>query len=69
MTNDEVHQKDTEKGIEKLLSVGIEVERFESVQVDYGKSKVVVKVKPIDRKEVEASEYPLSVIGWSIHCM
>ena len=49
---------------EKLLSVGIEVERVESVQ-----SKVVVKVKPIDKKEVEASEYPLSVIGWSIHSM
>ena len=35
---------------EKLLSVRIKVEKIESVQVDHAKSKVMVKVKPIDRK-------------------
>ena len=46
VTNDEVHQKVTEKDLqEKLLSIGIEAERIESVQVDHGKSKVVVKVR------------------------
>ena len=67
MTNDEVHQKVTEKDLqEKLLSIGIEAERIESVRLDHGKSKVVVKIKPIDKKKVEASEYPLSVIRLGI---
>ena len=54
---------------EKLLSVGIGAERIESVRLDHGKSKVLVKIKPIDKKKVEASEYPLSVLGWSINCL
>ena len=68
----EVHQMrdDTEKVIEKkLLSVGIEAEKIESVKVEQGKSKVVVKIKPIDKKKVDAAEYPLCVVGWHIDWM
>ena len=55
MTHDDIHQKVTENGLqEKLLSVGIETEKIESVQVIHGKFQVVVKVKPIDKKKVEA---------------
>jgi hypothetical protein len=70
VTHDEIQPIDTEKVVEeKLISVGIKVKKIESVEVEQGKSKVMVKVKPIDKKKVKAVEYPLSVAGWSIHCM
>ena len=48
----DVHQKsDTEKVVkEKLLSVGIEANKIESVRVEQGTSNVVVKLKPVDKK-------------------
>ena len=67
----DVHQKsDTEKVVkEKLLSVGIEAKKIESVRVEQGTSNVVAKVKPIDKKEVEAAKYPLCVVGWHVDWM
>ena len=72
VTHGEVDQQkdDTENVMEgKLRSVGIEIENIESVLIEEGKSKMVVKIKPIDKKKVNAATYPLCVLGWSIECV
>ena len=72
VTHGEVDQKKDDTGKvmeEKLLSVGIEIEKIESVQIEEGRSKMVVKIKPIDKKKVNAATYPLCVLGWSIQCV
>ena len=68
--SDTVDQKKevTEKDIEeKLLSVGMAgIERIESIENEHGKWKVKVKIKPIEKKKIEAAKLSL-VCFWMEH--
>ena len=67
-TTDLVDDKNVAEQVEaKLYSLGIKVRKIELKKNHKGISEsLLVSIKPIEKKNIEAATFPLSVSGWRI---